>query len=101
MYTWRDEVPQRAAGFLDTQIDEWEAVGNWMWNNKEYYNGLSVLPHFGGSYSQMPFEDISEEEYNKRLKHLHSIDLTNVLELDDTVNFGAIQACAGGQCELT
>lgn len=81
-------------------FDEWEAVGFWMWNNKDTYNGLSVLPYFGGTYKQSPFEDITEEQYNERLSHLQSIDLTKVVELDDSVDFGAIAACAGGACEI-
>jgi ribonucleoside-diphosphate reductase alpha chain len=80
--------------------DEWEVVGEWMWQNREVYNGLSVLPYFGGSYVQAPFEDITEEEYNKRISALHALDLTKVTELDDSVDFGAIQACGGGQCEV-
>jgi ribonucleoside-diphosphate reductase alpha chain len=71
-----------------------------MWENREFYNGLSVLNYDGGSYVQAPFEDISEEEYNIRISHLKSVDLTNVIEMDDTVDFGAIAACAGGQCSL-
>jgi ribonucleoside-diphosphate reductase alpha chain len=80
--------------------DEWEIVGAWMWENREFYNGLSVLNYDGGSYVQAPFSDISEEEYNIRISHLKSVDLTNVIEMDDTVDFGAIAACAGGQCSL-
>jgi ribonucleoside-diphosphate reductase alpha chain len=71
-----------------------------MWNNKQYYNGLSVLNYWGGSYVQAPFEDITEDDYNSRVSHLKSIDLTKVTELDDSVDFGAIQACGGGQCEV-
>jgi ribonucleoside-diphosphate reductase alpha chain len=81
--------------------DEWEVVGQWMWDNREVYNGLSVLPFFGGTYKQAPFEDITEEEYNNRIKSLKSIDLTKVMEIDDTVNFGAIAACSGPEgCEV-
>ena len=80
--------------------DEWEVVGQWMWDNREDYNGLSVLPYFGGSYKQAPFEDITEEQYNDRLSHLSSVDLTRVMELDDTVDFGQVAACAGGACEI-
>jgi len=85
----------------DGFLNEWEAVGTWMWDNREHYNGLSVLPYFGGSYKQAPFEDITEEEYNKRIDTLKSIDLTKVVELDDSVDFGQVAACAGGACELT
>jgi ribonucleoside-diphosphate reductase alpha chain len=81
-------------------IDEWEVVGEWMWENREVYNGLSVLPYFGGSYQQAPFEDISEEEYNKRIATLHSLDLTKVMEIDDNVEFGQTNACAGGSCSI-
>jgi ribonucleoside-diphosphate reductase alpha chain len=80
--------------------DEWKEVGNWMWENREVYNGLSVLPFFGGSYKQAPFEDITEEEYNVRISSVQEIDLTKVIEADDNVDFGQVAACAGGACEI-
>jgi len=80
--------------------DGWEEVGTWMWENREVYNGLSVLPHFGGTYKQAPFEDITKEDYEERVSHLKNVDLTKVLELDDTVDFGQVAACAGGACEI-
>jgi len=80
--------------------DGWKEVGDWMWENREVYNGLSVLPAFNHTYKQAPFEDITEEEYNKRISSLHSVDLTKVTELDDTVDFGQVAACAGGACEI-
>jgi ribonucleoside-diphosphate reductase alpha chain len=89
-------------GLKDTQsyYTEWEVVGMWMWRNRDVYNGLSVLPYFGGTYKQAPFEDITEEEYEKRIKVLHDLDLSNVLEDDDNVDFGQVAACAGGACTL-
>ena len=81
--------------------DEWQVVGEWMWKNREVYNGLSVLPYFGGSYKQAPFEDISELEYLNKVGHLKSIDLSNVVEIDDSVDFGQVAACAGGACEIS
>ena len=80
---------------------EWEVVGEWMWNNKVYYNGLSVLPFDGGTYSQAPFEDITENQYNELVKQLSSIDLTQVMEEDDLTSLTDQAACAGGACEVT
>ena len=80
--------------------DGWEEVGTWMWDNREVYNGLSVLPHFGGTYKQAPFEDITKEEYEERIITLKNVDLTKVTELDDTVDFGQVAACGGGACEI-
>jgi len=85
----------------DGFLNEWEVVGQWMWDNREVYNGLSVLPYFGGSYKQAPFEDITEEQYNEKVKTLKSIDLTKVLEMDDNVEFSQVAACAGGACEIS
>jgi len=79
---------------------EWPIVGDWMWNNREVYNGLSVLPYWDHTYQQAPFEDITEEEYNKRIAALQTLDLTKVTELDDSVDFGQVVACAGGACEI-
>lgn len=80
--------------------DEWEAVGEWMWNNREVYNGLSVLPYDGGTYVQAPFESCSKEEYESRIQSLTDVDLTKVLEIDDNTAFTQDTACAGGKCEI-
>ena len=86
---------------ISVKNDEWINVGEWMWENKEHYNGLSVLPFDGGSYSQAPFEDITEEQYNNLVGHLTSIDLTKVIEEDDLTSLMDQAACAGGACEVT
>jgi ribonucleoside-diphosphate reductase alpha chain len=77
---------------------EWDAVGTWMWENKDFYNGLSVLNYDGGSYKQSPFEDITKEEYERLMATLHEIDLKNVVEYDDNTELAQEAACAGGAC---
>jgi ribonucleoside-diphosphate reductase alpha chain len=84
----------------ETIINEWETVGQWMWENREFYNGLSVLPYWGGSYQQAPFEDITEEKYNSLISELKEIDITKIKEVSDEVNFNESVACGGGACEL-
>ena len=79
---------------------EWKAVGEWMWDNKEYYNGLSVLPYDGGTYIQAPFEDCTKEKYEELMKTLNDVDLSKVIELDDTTDLSGELACAGGACEV-
>jgi ribonucleoside-diphosphate reductase alpha chain len=79
---------------------EWDAVGNWMWENKEHFNGLSVLPYDGGTYIQAPFEDIDEEKYNQLMETLHDVDLSKIVELDDNTDLSGELACAGGACEI-
>jgi len=85
---------------VSIQEGEWEAVGNWMWENKDTFNGLSVLPYFGGTYTQAPFEDITEGKFNEMAQHLHSIDLSKVVEFSDETALMDQAACAGGACEI-
>ena len=80
--------------------EEWDPVGEWMWQNKESYNGLSVLPFDGGTYIQAPFEDITVERYTELMKSLTEVDLRHVIELDDNTDLSGELACAGGACEI-
>ena len=80
--------------------NEWEEVGEWMWTNKENFTALSVLPYDGGSYIQAPFTDCTKEEYDQLINKLHSIDLSQVVELDDTTDLSGEIACGAGGCEV-
>jgi len=80
--------------------NEWDAVGTWMWENRDFYNGLSVLPYDGGSYIQAPFEEISKEEYERLVQTLHDVDLSKIIELDDMTDLMGEVACAAGACEI-
>ena len=85
---------------ISVKQDEWEVVGEWMWENKNTFNGLAVLPYDNGSYTQAPFEDISEEKFLEMESHLNGIDLTKVTESSDETNLQDQAACAGGNCEI-
>ena len=80
--------------------EDWELAGEWMWENREYYNGLSVLPYNGGTYQQAPFEDCDEETYHTMMKSLSNIDLSKIVELTDNTDLTGELACAGGACEV-
>ena len=81
--------------------DEWDEVGEWMWKNRHYYNGLAVLPYDSGSYKQAPFEEITEKEFNELLSILPTnLDFTEIREYDDYTDLKGEVACAGGVCEI-
>jgi ribonucleoside-diphosphate reductase alpha chain len=80
--------------------DEWQEVGDWMWENRENFTALSVLPYSDHSYIQAPFEDITEEQYTELVKTLHTINLDDVVELEDVTNLQGEAACSGGACEI-
>ena len=80
--------------------DDWSNVGEWMWENKASYNGLSVLPFDNGNYKQAPFEDIGEDQFLDLEKSLRDLNLSNVFEPDDLTELQAEAACAGGSCAI-
>ena len=81
--------------------DEWDKAGDWMWKNRDHYNGLSVLPYDGGTYTQAPFEDISKVQYDMAMKHLKDVDLSKIVEVDDETDLANELACVGNACEIT
>ncbi len=86
---------------ISLKQEDWPTVGNWMWENREHYTGISVLPYDGGIYKQAPFEDCSKEVYEEMMKFCHNIDLTQIIEIEDGTNLSGELACAGGACIVT
>lgn len=86
---------------VSVREEEWDAVGSWMWHNRDAYNGLCVLPYSGHTYQQAPFEECSREVYEELCKHVTSIDLRDVREDYDGTSLQLALACAGADsCEL-
>ena len=85
---------------ISLKENDWDLAGEWMWENRKFYNGLSVLPYDGGTYVQAPFEDIKEEVYSEMMESLMDIDLSKIIETEDNTDLSGELACAGGACEI-
>ena len=96
----RGQNTHNVSATISIKDAEWIDVGEWMWENRKSYNGLSVLPHDGGSYIQAPFEDCSKERFEALLEDLESVDLTKVVEMEDNTDLKGEQACSAGGCEV-
>jgi ribonucleoside-diphosphate reductase alpha chain len=86
---------------ISLKDEEWQECGEWMWDNRDNYTGISVLPYNGGTYKQAPFEDCTKETYEEMFTHLKAIDLSKVIEHDDMTEAKDNLACSGGACEVT
>jgi len=80
--------------------DEWDNVGDWLYENREFFTALSFLPEDLGTYKQAPYETIDKETFEKMVESLHNVDLTKVIEVDDNTALMDQAACAGGACEV-
>ena len=85
--------------------DEWIDVTQWMWDNREYYNGISVLDYDGGTYPQLPFEDISKDEYERLhdllMSKIVDFNICDIIEEEDYTDLKGEAACSGGGCTIT
>lgn len=79
---------------------EWAQVAEWMWNNRNDYNGISVLPYDGGTYVQAPFEDISEDTFNELAQHMQDLNLADIKEAVDNTDLSGEVACGGNGCAI-
>ena len=80
--------------------DEWPVVGQWMYINRNSYNGIAVFPYDGGSHEQSPFEDTTKEVYDRMMLSLKDVDLTKIIENADHTNLKGEVACQGASCEI-
>lgn len=82
--------------------NEWDIVGKWMWENRSFYSGISTLPFDGGTYRQLPFEEITEEKYFEIYNQIKDIEwnMSDIKEIDDNTDLQGELACAGGGCAI-
>jgi ribonucleoside-triphosphate reductase (thioredoxin) len=85
---------------ISVKDHEWDSLKLEMWKNRELYSGISLLPFDNSTYKQMPFEEISEDEFNKLQAFVKPIDLKEIREEEDNTDRMTQLACAGGACDI-
>jgi hypothetical protein len=75
-------------------------VVDWIWANKESINGLTLLPHDGGTHKQAPHEEISKGKYEEMYKSLSDFNIDEVFETEDATSLNLELACSGGSCDI-
>lgn len=79
---------------------EVEELFEMMWEYREEYTAISLLPKSDHTYIQAPFEECDKQTFDKYNEIVQDIDLSQVREDGDNTNRGEIVACGGGVCEL-
>ncbi len=83
--------------------DEWDEVAEYIWANRRYFTGISLLQDAGDkAYAQAPREEVSDEAGVARWNSLrpHRVDYTQMREESDETQLKQIIACSGGACEI-
>jgi ribonucleoside-triphosphate reductase (thioredoxin) len=77
-------------------------VMKWVWEHRDKIGGMAFLPSFDAKYDQLPYIEISREEYERRLAEFPDIDFAKVYryESDDRTAASQLPACDGPVCEI-
>ena len=88
---------------ISVKDEEWLDVGAWVYRHFDEVSGVSFLPYSDHTYQQAPYQDITEEEYNKAVAEMpENIDWTDLefYEKEDTTTGSQELACSSGSCDV-
>lgn len=82
---------------------EWDEVEQWMYDNWDKVVSVSFIPYSDSFYQLMPYEEITEEEYNEAIKKIKPFDqsLLKKYEFEEMEeDLGADESCESGICSI-
>lgn len=85
--------------------DEWDKVADYLWENRNFFTGVSLLASTGDKdYAFPPMEEIQTEadeaRWNAILEKYTPVEYTTLVEAKDNTDLAGEVACAGGVCLL-
>ena len=96
---WTDHNPSCTITYKPDEVLD---LMRWIWDNREVIGGMAFLPSFDANYAQMPYAEISQDEYEKLAKEFPPIDFAKVYryEEEDLTTASNELACSSGSCEV-
>ena len=88
---------------ISVREEEWDDVGDWVFENFDQITGVSFLPHSDHTYQQAPFETIDEaqyEELNASMPDVLDWERLPLYEFEDGVDASQQLACTAGECSV-
>lgn len=96
---WTEHNPSVTITYKPDEVLE---LMKWVWDHRNMVGGMSFLPSSNANYAQMPYEEITENEYNQKISEFPDIDFSRIwlYESSDLTNAAQELACVSGSCEL-
>jgi hypothetical protein len=85
---------------INYKPEEVDDLFEYLWEKRNSFRGVSLLPFDGGTYKQAPFEACDKKTFDKLNKLVKDVDLKNIVENHNNTNLTQQLACAGGTCEI-
>ena len=95
---WTDHNPSVTCTYKPDEVVE---LTKWIWEHRDFIGGMAFLPSFDAHYAQLPYIEISKEEYERRVAEFPDIDFSKLWRYENSDLTSAAQelACLAGQCE--
>jgi ribonucleoside-triphosphate reductase len=82
--------------------DEVLDIIKWIWDHQDKIGGMAFLPAVDAQYDQMPYVEITKEEYERLERNFPHIDFSKIYRYEEKDLTTAAQelACMAGQCDI-
>lgn len=96
---WTEHNPSVTITYRDDEVLD---IIKWVWENQDKIGGMTFLPAFDAQYEQMPYEEITREEYERRAQAFPNVDFSKLwrYEQEDYTTAAQELACMGGHCDI-
>jgi len=96
---WTEHNPSVTITYRPDEVID---VMKWVWDHREKIGGMAFLPAFDAKYDQLPYIEIDQAEYERRMAELPDIDFSKIYryEVDDRRNAAQELACSAGVCSV-
>lgn len=97
---WCEHKPSCTVYYSDEEFLE---VGHWIYKNFNEISGVSFLPRSDHVYQQAPYQEITEEEYERLCDKMPVMDWSKLADYEkgeDSTKGSQTLACTGNSCEL-
>lgn len=103
--TYSPGLTHNVSNTVQVRPDEWDAVAEYLWDNREFFAAVSMLQSTGDKdYAFAPNEEITTEadeaRWNNLIAHYKPVDYTSLVEATDETDLIGEAACAGGACAV-
>ena len=88
---------------ISVKKNEWDDVADYIYNNREFFTGISMLPDDGSIYQQAPLQQLTGDDelsWSFLTEGFQKVDYTMLNEEEDNTKLKEQPACAGGKCDL-
>jgi ribonucleoside-diphosphate reductase alpha chain len=84
------------------QPDEVLDIIKWIWEHQDKIGGMAFLPAYDAQYDQMPYVEISRDEYEQLAAQFPDIDFSKIYRYEEEDLTTAAQefACLAGGCDV-